>query len=72
MKKEVKIIPSPEAKEVYDYLIQEAPNSKTERVILKAFEHKKGLIKMIPDEAKQIVMTRYDKFAETGGSKDSC
>ena len=33
---------------------------------------KKGLTKMIPDDAKQIVKTRYDKFAETGGSKDSC
>ena len=27
---------------------------------------------MNPDDAKHIVKTRYDKFAETGGSKDSC
>ncbi len=27
---------------------------------------------MIPDDVKQIVKTRYDKFAETGGNKDSC
>jgi hypothetical protein len=33
---------------------------------------KKGLTKMIPGDAKHIVKTRYDKFAETGGSKDSC
>ena len=28
--------------------------------------------KMIPDEIKQVVKSRYSKFAETGGSKDSC
>lgn len=63
MKKEVKIIPSPEAKEVYDYLIQEAPNSKTERAILKAFEHKKELIKINPHYgnpiAKDKIPTEY-------------
>ena len=28
--------------------------------------------KMIIDEIKQVVKSRYSKFAETGGSKDSC
>ena len=28
--------------------------------------------KMIPDEIRQIVKSRYSKFAETSGSKDSC
>ena len=34
--KEVKIILSPEAREVFKYLNQEAENSKTERMILKS------------------------------------
>ena len=33
---------------------------------------KLGMIKMILAEAKKIVKTRYGKFAETGGTKDSC
>jgi hypothetical protein len=28
--------------------------------------------KMIPHEIKQVVKTRYGKFAETGGSKEAC
>jgi hypothetical protein len=32
----------------------------------------KGLKKMIPEKIKQVVKSRYSKFAETGGSKDSC
>jgi hypothetical protein len=28
--------------------------------------------KMITDEIKQTVMTRYGEFAETGGNQDSC
>ena len=38
--KEVKIILSPEAREVYKYLNQESLNSKTERMILKAIRQK--------------------------------
>ena len=41
----VKVILSPEAEEVYKYLVEQAPHSKNERVILKAFENKKDLIK---------------------------
>ena len=45
MPKEIKIILSPEAKEVYDYLNQKAENSKIERSILNAINYKKELIK---------------------------
>jgi len=31
-----------------------------------------GSTKMILDEIKQVVKTRYSKFAETGGNKESC
>jgi len=31
-----------------------------------------GNTKMILDEIKQVVKTRYSKFAETGGNKESC
>jgi len=34
--------------------------------------HHKKVKKMIPDEIRQVVKSRYSKFAETGGSKDSC
>jgi len=34
--------------------------------------HPKRVKKMIPDEIKQVVKSRYSKFADTGGSKDSC
>jgi len=44
----VKIILSPEAKEVYKYLNEQAPNSKTERMILKAIKQKSYLIKLNP------------------------
>lgn len=46
--KHVKIILSPEAKEVYKYLNQEAPTSKTERMILKSVRQKAELIKANP------------------------
>ena len=42
------IILSPEAKEVYRYLNQEASDSKTERIILKAVNQKFELIKENP------------------------
>ena len=56
---------SPEAEEVYQYLNKEAPDSKTERMILKAINQKVELIKanthfgnpiaknLIPEEYKQ-------------------
>jgi len=48
MKKEVKVILSLEAKEVYEYLNKEAENSKIERTILKAIQGKIELIKDNP------------------------
>ena len=62
--KEVKIILSPEAEEVYKRLNEEAETSKQSRMILKAINQKKDLIKanihygnpiaknLIPDEYK--------------------
>src|SRR4030042_582456 len=46
--KKVRIILSPEAEEVYNYLNKEAPNSKIENTILNAFNKKKELIKSNP------------------------
>lgn len=43
--KPIKVILSPEAEEVYNYLNKEAPNSKIERGILKAVDKKTELIK---------------------------
>ena len=50
----VKVILSPEAEEVYKYLNQEAPNSKTERMILKAINQKIDLIKSNPHYGEPI------------------
>lgn len=61
----VRVKLSPEAEEVYKRLNEEAPTSKTERMILKAVNQKVGLIKsnphygepiaknLIPEEYKQ-------------------
>jgi hypothetical protein len=46
--KEVRIIFSQEAKEVYEYLNREAPTSKTERTILNSIKQKMELIKNNP------------------------
>lgn len=43
--KEVKVILSPEAREVFEYLNKEAPTSKNERVMLNAIKNKVELIK---------------------------
>ncbi|MBN2368371.1 hypothetical protein JXC34_05115 [Candidatus Woesearchaeota archaeon] len=45
MKKQVKLILSKEAEEVYKYLVEQAPTSKNERAILNALEKKIELIK---------------------------
>lgn len=58
MKKEVKAILSPEAKEVYEYLNQEAVNSKTERMILKAVQQKIEFVKMNPHYGNPIAKDR--------------
>lgn len=44
--KTVRVILSPEAEEVYRYLNEKAPTSKTERSILNAINKKKELIKV--------------------------
>ena len=67
MKKEIRAILSPEAKEVYEYLNREALNSKTERMILKAVQQKIGLIKANPHYgdpiAKKLIPKEYkDKY----------
>lgn len=61
--KSVKIILSPEAEEVYNFLIAESPNSKTESSILNAFHKKKDLIKSNPHYgdpiAKRLIPKEY-------------
>ena len=46
MKKRVRIILSPEAEEVYNYLVKEATENKFEKSILNSFIKKKDLIKI--------------------------
>ncbi len=46
--KQVKVILSPEAKEVYEFLNEEAPDSKQERSILNAINQKIEFIKQNP------------------------
>jgi hypothetical protein len=46
--KQVRVILSPEAKEVYGFLNEESPNSKEERMILRAINQKIELIKTNP------------------------
>jgi hypothetical protein len=43
--KHVRVVLSPEAEEVYEYLNEKAPNSKMERSILNAVNNKKNLIR---------------------------
>ncbi len=61
--KSVKIILSPEAEEVYNFLIAESPNSKIESSILNAFNKKKDLIKSNPHYgdaiAKRLIPKEY-------------
>lgn len=68
--KKVRVILSPEAEEVYNYLNKQAPTSKTERVILNAINKKVELIKtnyhygvpiakdLIPEEYKEKYQTK--------------
>ena len=46
MNKEIRIVLSPEARQVYTYLNREATHSKTERMILKSIRQKVELIKI--------------------------
>ena len=51
----VRVKLSPEAEEVYQYLNRESPESKTERMILKAVNQKVELIKSNPHFGDPIV-----------------
>ncbi|MFH1445695.1 MAG: hypothetical protein ABIF08_04445 [Nanoarchaeota archaeon] len=53
--KAIRIKLSPEAEEVFRYLNKEAPDSKTERMILKAINQKVDLIKSNPHFGDPIV-----------------
>jgi hypothetical protein len=61
----IRIKLSPEAEEVYKHLNREAPNSKTERMILKAINQKVELIKSNPHYgdaiAKKLFPEEYKK-----------
>tara|TARA_Y100000296_G_scaffold54129_1_gene62020 strand:- start:204 stop:557 length:354 start_codon:yes stop_codon:yes gene_type:complete len=61
--KDVKIILSPEAKEVFKYLNQESKNSKIERTLLKAIKQKGELIRENPHYgdpiAKKLIPKEY-------------
>ena len=65
MNKTVRLILSPEAEEVYNYLNAQAPNSKIERSIFNALEKKKDLIKANPHYgnpiAKNLIPSEYVK-----------
>ena len=68
--KSVKIILSPEAEEVYKFLISESQNSKIENSILNAFKKKVELVKMNPHYgdpiAKKLIPKEYfDKYGVT-------
>jgi predicted phosphoadenosine phosphosulfate sulfurtransferase len=63
--KSVKIILSPEAEEVYKFLITESQNSKTETSILNAFKKKIELVKLNPHYgdpiAKRLIPKEYSE-----------
>ena len=68
--KEVRIILSPEAKEVFEYLNQEAETSKIERSILNAVKQKSEFIKMNPHYgdpvSKNLIPKEYiEKYSVT-------
>ncbi|KKL71509.1 hypothetical protein LCGC14_2094170 [marine sediment metagenome] len=59
--KDVRVIFSPEAKEVYEYLNRESPNSKTERTILKSVTQKIGFIKTNPHYGNPVSKNKIPK-----------
>lgn len=59
--KNVRIILSPEAEEVYNHLVAEAPNSKTERMILDALKKKAELLKLNPHLGDPIAKPRIPR-----------
>ena len=62
-KKEIKVILSREAREVYEYLNRESPTSKTERVLLKSIRQKIEFIRQNPQYgnpvAKRLIPKEY-------------
>lgn len=64
-KKEVRVIFSSEAKEVYEYLNKEAPKSKTERTLFNAVNQKINFIKENPQYgnpvSKKLIPEEYSK-----------
>lgn len=52
--KTVRVVLSDEAREVYEYLNERAPNSKIERSLLNAIENKKNRIKANPHYGESI------------------
>ena len=59
--KQVRIVLSPEAREVFNYLNSQADFSKHERMILKSFRQKVDLIKMNPHFGDSIRKTLIPK-----------
>ncbi len=57
----VRVKLSPEAVEVYKHLNEEAPTSKTERMILKAVNQKVELIKSNPHYGDRLLKISFQK-----------
>jgi len=68
MKKQVRVVLSKQAEEVYKYLNKQAPESKQERIILNAINQKIGLIKQNPHFgspiSKKLIPKEYIKKYE--------
>ncbi len=63
--KNIRIVLSPEAKEIFEYLNREAETSKAEKMILKAVKQKSEIIKQNPHYgdpiAKKLIPNEYKK-----------
>ncbi len=59
MNKEVRIILSDDAQEVYNYLNKQAPVSKIERSILNSINTKKNLLRITYIMASQLLKTKF-------------
>ena len=62
MMKQVKIVLSPEAREVFEYLNKESNTSKIEKSILNAIRQKSDLIKMNPHYGNPVKKSLIPKF----------
>ena len=56
--KPIKVTLSPEAEEIYKYLVEQAPNSKIEQTILNAVNKKSELIKINPHYGNPIAKNK--------------